>query len=450
MALSDFLQTSTEDTLEDSTLGSLTGGAHTAKKLLGFSNAGEDSDQFDILGLGLDAERDIKGILGLEAQEAIADALGDVNQLIGEGIRLIGVTAQEAKIGLQDGTLNAIDLIGKGLESSQGFISQGQNAALQQLGQGFSQAATALGGAKSAIFQGGQQAVAGLDPFAKAGVQGLQDFQQGSTAQGFGQNIADLQSSGALNPLIAARTNALQSAQGAAGLSRSGAGLSELAAIPQDVLLGIEGLLSGRQQSLAGQGLGAQGQIAGLQAGTGQQLAGVQGNMANLLAQQGQLGAGIQSGGGQLMANLASGAAQTAGGFSQGLGQGLAGVSVGQGENIASLLGAQAQAQLEAAVATGEARATGLGNVADIGGSVIGAFSDERLKQNIIKVGALKIRDMMINVYSYEPNELGRKLGMVMNTGVMAQELKKLMPDLVGERQGYLTVNYDELLKRAI
>ena len=420
----------------------------------GFQSAGGDgfqssfsiegSDDADILGLGLNLKRDISSFMGIEGAENIQKALGDVNKLLETGMRQIGLSSDQALQALQNGTLTASDILGAGLQQSQGFISEGQLSALDQVNQGFGQAQQALGQGRQDLAGGFGQAAQGLGAFGQAGQQALGQFQQGSTAQGFGQNLQNLQQSGALNPLIEARTRAAQSAQGAAGLSRSGAGLNQITDIPQDVLLGIEGMLSGRQQQLAGQGLQAQGQIAGFQAGGGQALAGQQGNIANLLAQQGQLGAGIQGQGFQNMANLSQQAAQKQAGLFSGLGQDASNVFVGAGQDIASLLGAQAQANLEASVGSAEARAQGMGNLGDFGGSLMSAFSDLRLKKNIVKIDELN----GVNIYSFEANDLGDKIGMNMTIGVIADELELIHPDLVGERDGFKTVNYNELWKR--
>ncbi len=405
---------------------------------------GEDSDAFDILGLGLDAKRDIKAFLGLEAQENIGKALGDVNSLLQQGMQEIGLSAEEARQAIETGRLSASDFLAAGFKSAQGFITEGQMQSLDQISSKFGQAQTALGQGRQDIQAGTGAATAGLEQFAAPGATALQQFQAASTPQGFAQNIESLRSGGALDPLIQARTQQLQSAQGAAGLTRSGAGLTELAQVPQETLLGIESLLTGRQAQAGAQGLTAQQQIAQLQASGGVGQAGIQQSIADLLAQQGLAGAGIQTGSGTSLANIAAQQGTGLAGIQTGAAGQQAGIATGRGQDIASLLGAQAQAQLEAATAAAEARAQGLGNVADIGGSVLGAFSDKLLKKNIKKVGEIN----GVNIYSFEPNELGEKIGMSMTFGVIADEVEEQHPDLIGNRNGFKTVNYPELLKR--
>jgi hypothetical protein len=63
-----------------------------------------------------------------------------------------------------------------------------------------------------------------------------------------------------------------------------------------------------------------------------------------------------------------------------------------------------------------------------------GTFSDRRLKTNIKQIGTAANG---LNVYSYNyiwggPTQLG----------YMADEVEKIAPDAVGERDGYKTVNY--------
>lgn len=402
------------------------------------------SDDLDILGIGLDAGRDIRGFLGIEAQEDIGRALGDVNRLMAQGINRIGVTSEQAREAIRTGALSASDVLAAGFQEAQGFITDSQREALGQISDKYGQAQTALGQGREDISQGITQATGGLSPFAQAGQTGLQALAAGATPEGFGANISAL--SQAADPLVQERMRALQSAQGAAGLSRSGAGLQEIAAIPQDVLIGLENQLAGRQAQLAGQGLGAQESIAGLQAQGGQNLAGIQSGLSNLLAQQGQAGAGIQTGAGSNLANLASGMGTGLAGIQTGAGETIAGTTIGEGENIASLLGSMAEAQLEGATSAAEARSQGLQGFGDLAGSVIGGMfgSDIRLKKNIKQVGTLK----GVNIYSFEANEAGKDFGMEMTLGVIADELENIHPDLVGERDGYKTVNYGELLKR--
>ena len=91
-------------------------------------------------------------------------------------------------------------------------------------------------------------------------------------------------------------------------------------------------------------------------------------------------------------------------------------------------------------VAQGQAQQAGLGNMLNLGTSILGGlFSDERLKTNIKKVGRVN----GFNWYSWTWNDVAEKLGLSGDShGVLAQEVEQVKPELVGEREGYKTVNY--------
>jgi Chaperone of endosialidase len=110
------------------------------------------------------------------------------------------------------------------------------------------------------------------------------------------------------------------------------------------------------------------------------------------------------------------------------------------------LLGATSQgynAQVSATNAQNAASGNFFGGLMNLGSSLYsgGAFSDERLKENVKKVGAL---DNGLNLYSYNYKE-GYGLPKGKQVGVMAQEVEKVIPEAVGERDGFKTVNYDLL-----
>jgi len=77
------------------------------------------------------------------------------------------------------------------------------------------------------------------------------------------------------------------------------------------------------------------------------------------------------------------------------------------------------------------------------GAASAGTFSDERLKKNIQRIGTLGD----FGWYSWDWNEIAQKLGITDETyGVIAQEVAGSRPDVISERDGYLTVNYGALL----
>lgn len=158
-----------------------------------------------------------------------------------------------------------------------------------------SQAGSRAGAAQAAGKQQGIETLTReLSPFRDAGLQGLEGILQGSTAQGFGANLQELLSGGALQPLVAERGRAVQGQLAAGGLTRSGAGLQAAAAVPTDLALQIEQMLNQRQGGLAETGFqaasGIGGGVAGLQAGIGRDIgAGIVTDAQAKSAQQGQL-----------------------------------------------------------------------------------------------------------------------------------------------------------------
>ena len=94
-----------------------------------------------------------------------------------------------------------------------------------------------------------------------------------------------------------------------------------------------------------------------------------------------------------------------------------------------------------------QAQQAGMGQFLGIGGSVLtgmaaggtGLFSDERLKDNIKRIGKVNGH----NWYSWTWNKLAESIGLSgVSQGVLAQEVEQSNPELIGEREGYKTVNY--------
>lgn len=110
-----------------------------------------------------------------------------------------------------------------------------------------------------------------------AGVVGdvLPQVQRGATIGGFGENIADILSGGALDPLIQERQRAGTSALASAGLSRSNVAAERAAAIPAELAFNIENLLAGRQSNLLQQGTGAGVNLANLFRGGAQDISNI-------------------------------------------------------------------------------------------------------------------------------------------------------------------------------
>jgi hypothetical protein len=75
------------------------------------------------------------------------------------------------------------------------------------------------------------------------------------------------------------------------------------------------------------------------------------------------------------------------------------------------------------------------------GAGLIGMFSDERLKDNIKPVGKL-FDGQKVYSYTYKGDN-------VPQIGLLAQEVEKVHPEAVGERDGFRTVRYDIASDRA-
>lgn len=84
---------------------------------------------------------------------------------------------------------------------------------------------------------------------------------------------------------------------------------------------------------------------------------------------------------------------------------------------------------------TGDTLGT-VGQGVGIAASLASLFSDRNLKENIKPVG----KENGHNIYEFNYKGSPDKF-----TGVMAQEVRETHPEAVGERDGYLTVNYDAI-----
>ena len=200
----------------------------------------------------------------------------------------------------------------------------------------------------------------------------------------------------------------------------------------------------------AGQQLAALGQQQyAQQAGAGQNLynmgLGAGTSLSQLGTAAGQALYGMGSGAGQAYANIGGAAEQAA------LNAGQAQMGAGQIQQQTDQAGRTAmynqflqqqgypyqQAQFLANIAMGTGALSGSTTTTN----APGGWSDRRLKENIKKVGETYDGQ---NIYSY--NFKGEKLTQL---GLIAQEVKKEHPEAVGERGGYLTVDYRDATEDA-
>jgi hypothetical protein len=272
-------------------------------------------------------------------------------------------------------------------------------------------------------------------------VAGLQNAQLGSQAAQFGaqaSNVAALQNTAAQNAAAqfgaqAGNVAELQNAQ-----MQTQASLQNAAAANAAAQFGAaaQNQASFQNQQLAMQAALAN-QSAGLQA-QNQQLAaaGQLGNLANLgfgafgtmnqaIGQQGALERASQ----QAIIDAAN---QQYGGFTGSPQQAL---QTALGAFGGSQTGQQTQTT---------SRQPGLFDYATLGASLIP--SDIRLKENIQPIGK---SDKGINLYTWDWNEEGKRIaGNQPTIGVLAQELREVMPEAVTEgSDGYLRVNYLKVLQ---
>ena len=95
-------------------------------------------------------------------------------------------------------------------------------------------------------------------------------------------------------------------------------------------------------------------------------------------------------------------------------------------------------------IGAGQAKQDAYGQLINLGASAAGAggFSDGQLKKDIKYIG----KNNGHSWYKWTWNELGEKLGLSGESeGVMAEKVIKYMPEAVGERDGFKTVDYNML-----
>lgn len=109
-----------------------------------------------------------------------------------------------------------------------------------------------------------EQGIPFFEPFLEAGQQGLAGLQQGATAGGLDEILAQIFGTGSFGRLREQRRLGVEGQLAAGGLTRSGEGIEDAANVPTELGFMIEQLLSGRQSELAGGGERAAFNIADL------------------------------------------------------------------------------------------------------------------------------------------------------------------------------------------
>jgi hypothetical protein len=173
-------------------------------------------------------------------------------------------------------------------------------------------------------------------------------------------------------------------------------------------------------------------------------------NQGNILLGQGQTTANSanNAAAAQAQGTLNAGSATSAGQFgsanslAEGIlnsGSALATGQFGSGNALADGITNAANARATGVIGEANARGDRAGNVAELGAQIASLFSDPKLKTNIVKTG----KQNGFNIYTWDWNELANKLGLSGKAeGVMANEVKAVMPQAVRNDQGYMKVNY--------
>lgn len=94
---------------------------------------------------------------------------------------------------------------------------------------------------------------------------------------------------------------------------------------------------------------------------------------------------------------------------------------------------------------------TNIGGILSVDDDIIAnASSDERLKENVLKIDSSLDKIDQIGGYTFDWNETAQQMypgRNIHDVGVLAQEIQKVLPEAVVEREnGYLAVNYDKII----
>ncbi|MEH6525913.1 MAG: tail fiber domain-containing protein [Sneathiella sp.] len=223
-----------------------------------------------------------------------------------------------------------------------------------------------------------------IAPNIAAGQEALPGLQQGATVEGLDARLDEIFNSDIFGSLVEERTQAVEGQLAAGGLMRSGAGVEAAAAVPQDIGLALEALLSGRESELVGSG------------------------------QNAALGLGA-------IGNQSSG-------------------------QIADYLGASGRARSAGIVTDAQSEAAKRQGAVTTGATVAAMFfSDIRLKENIEKIS--DVRGLGIYQWDWRPETDGTLVELCGNIGFMAHEVQDVYPEFVHEFSGIKVINYPALLK---
>lgn len=222
-----------------------------------------------------------------------------------------------------------------------------------------------------------------LAPFITAGQEALPLLTQGSTAAGLDARLAEIFNTDIFGSIVDERTRAVEGQLAAGGLTRSGAGLEAIAAVPTNVGLALEDLLTTRAGGLAGSGLNAAQGLGAIGAQTS-------GGLANLFSQTGS-------------------------------------------------------AQASGILTDQQARAQGGQNIINLAATAASVFfSDPALKENVQPIGI--IGDLTLCQWDWIEATKGTMIEHCGTMGFMADEVQEKYPQHVAEVCGFLCIDYPALL----
>lgn len=118
-----------------------------------------------------------------------------------------------------------------------------------------------------------EDAIPFFQPFMDAGLLGLEQFTDTTTPEGLDALLARIMGGDAFGSLLDERTQSVEGQLAAGGLTRSGTAIEEAAAIPTNLAMELEGILSGRSGALADTGFAASSNIADLTTRIGEAIA---------------------------------------------------------------------------------------------------------------------------------------------------------------------------------
>jgi hypothetical protein len=259
-----------------------------------------------------------------------------------------------------------------------------------------------------------------------------------ATAAGFQARLTEIMDTDVFNQLRDERQEAASGALGQAGLTRSGQAARSAAELTTDLALGIDNTLYGRQLNNVNLGQAASAR----QAAAGQ-------NYANAVT-------GIETGTAAQIGNITiNGATNSAGFFTDAansLANGINNSAFHTGTGIMSGANANANALVNSANlgvqnANNNAQAVSdrTANTISAIASVVAAFSDERLKEDMTPIN--QVADLTL--YKWKWKDEYKDYPMTeMTTGFSAQEVEKKYPDCVIEVGQIKAILYPKLYKQ--